>query len=241
MELYAQGAVAATMAGPPCETFSSARHQPAPTDAQHWPRPLRSAATLWGLLGLTHKELKQCQKGSEFALQTLWALACHLVYGGAFLGEHPGLPPDKEKASIWRTGLVQLFRKHPDCKLWHVNQWEWGCSNVKPTGLLSVRLPSLYKSMALHKQPGAVRPTVGAIGKQANGEFATSHLKEYPELFGKGLARVIHDRFLEALRTKQTCEVSVPSSPELYSWLRDTIQMSLQESRTTRYLPDFQG
>ena len=47
VELYEHGAISASLAGAPCETFSAARHLPPPdhADATHkWPRPLRSAA-----------------------------------------------------------------------------------------------------------------------------------------------------------------------------------------------------
>ena len=95
--------------------------------------------------------------------------------------------------------------------------------------------------MGYHKQPDAVRPVTGAIGKREDGEFATSRLKEYPVLFGRALARVISDRLLEAMRESKTHRVSLPADPVMNSWLEDPIAISLQESRTLRFLPDFQG
>ena len=239
-ELYLRGAIAATLAGPPCETWSAARYQRPEGITGHWPRPLRDAARLWGLPGLSHRELTQCQFGSEFVLQVFWTAACHLVFGGAFLGEHPGLPGQPHYASIWKTAIARLLIQHPDCELRHVSQWEWSCDHVKPTGLLAVRLPSIYASMQCHKDPTATKPQQGAIGKRADGSFATSHLKEYPPRFGQALARAISDRFEKALREHHTREVSPLNTDEIRVWFRELSRASLQVSRTG-FLPDYQG
>ena len=220
---------------PPCEAFSSARHQRPADPDERWPRPLRSAQRLWGLLELTHKELRQCQQGSEFVFQTLWVAAIHLVLGGTFIGEHPDCPADPAMASIWKSALVRLFVTHPDCRLWHIRQWEWGCERVKHTG----RLPRLLTSMAIDKQPDAVRPTGGAIGKNALGDFETACLKEYPPRLGKALARAVCDRLQEALR-ERAIRTTTLAEDALKEWIGEMQVASLQVSRRT-FLPDFQG
>eukprot|EP00959_Pyramimonas_sp_CCMP1952_P164839 3445432-Pyramimonas_sp.AAC.1 len=56
------GRVAGIIAGPPCETWSSARHLPVPEDApggRRPPRPLRSAQHSWGLGHLNTREREQ--------------------------------------------------------------------------------------------------------------------------------------------------------------------------------------
>ena len=58
LELLRSGRVAAVLAGPPCESWSVARHRPAP-DARRPPRPLRSSTRLWGLGHLTKRESLQ--------------------------------------------------------------------------------------------------------------------------------------------------------------------------------------
>ena len=58
-ECYLAGRIAGTLCGPPCETFSEARFTPPPEGSEHWPRPLRSFAQLFGLEGLSARELRQ--------------------------------------------------------------------------------------------------------------------------------------------------------------------------------------
>ena len=74
--IYATGLVAGTLIGSPCETFSEARFTPQPESDQgrRWPRPLRSAARLFGLEGLTLKELQQCRVGSNFFPTRCWSV-----------------------------------------------------------------------------------------------------------------------------------------------------------------------
>ena len=55
LRCYEEGKVAGTLCGPPCETFSEARFTPPSDDATTWPRPLRSAARLFGLPN-SHKQ-----------------------------------------------------------------------------------------------------------------------------------------------------------------------------------------
>ena len=124
LALYRAGVVTATISGSPCETFSSARHfQPEVADARCWPRPLRTAARLLGLAGLTMRELRQLHQGSEFALQTLLAAAWSVVTGAIFLSEHPWKPKNEEYASIWRSPWIALLEKLPEAHLHCVHQW----------------------------------------------------------------------------------------------------------------------
>ena len=59
-QCYRAGIIAGSLLGTQCETFSEARFTPAPADCQRrWPRPLRSAEHLFGLPGLSIRELLQ--------------------------------------------------------------------------------------------------------------------------------------------------------------------------------------
>ena len=57
---------------------------------------------------------------------------------------------------------------------------------MKPTGLMSCRMPFLQKILRNHLLDDAVKPQVGAIGLSADGTFKTSHLKEYPQKLCEG-------------------------------------------------------
>jgi len=99
--LYLSGRVAATLSGPPRETFSEARFTEAPAGTTRWPRPLRSACRLYGLEGLSLQELRQCAVDSSFFLQCVWILCIHVTQGGLFVAEHPAMPVDSTRPSIW--------------------------------------------------------------------------------------------------------------------------------------------
>eukprot|EP00435_Cladocopium_sp_Y103_P031976 s2976_g8.t1 len=103
LSCYEAGRVAATLCGPPCETFSEERFtQPSDADV-NWPRPVRSALGLFVLPGLTMKELRQVSCGSLFFLQCIVVLALRMQWGGLFVAEHPA-PPSAE--AIKPTGLL---------------------------------------------------------------------------------------------------------------------------------------
>ncbi len=53
------------------------------------------------------------------------------------LSEHPGLPREPHKASIWRTPLVRLLCQLPNVKLHEIPQGLYGASSWKATGLIT--------------------------------------------------------------------------------------------------------
>eukprot|EP00438_Fugacium_kawagutii_P033231 Skav228415 [mRNA] locus=scaffold1325:97576:109501:+ [translate_table: standard] len=195
-QLYSNGWVAATLCGPPCETYTEARHNPPPADlprerARRWPRPLRSFLEIFGLEGLSMRELKQLDYGTMFVLNMLRIAGGHLGRGGLFVMEHPGPPSRPERASIWSLALTQLFRRHPDCGFHVLSQWRWGALACKPTGFLTVGVPQFWKTMWQHHLPDAQRPESVAIGVDNQGRFKTTVLKEYPPQLCKALAESI--------------------------------------------------
>eukprot|EP00435_Cladocopium_sp_Y103_P055564 s1033_g18.t1 len=211
IQLYSQGAISATLAGAPCETYSAARHLPPPegTSGLSWPRPLRSSGRLFGLPFLTNKELQQCRQGTSFSLQTLYVAALHLAHGGVFLSEHPACPDDPQKASVWRTAIVELLRMLPECHLHTFPQWKWGSKTPKPTGLLCLGLPMAARSMYSCADETLTYPQSVAQGVGDDGHFRTAACKEYPPLFCKGLAKTLTDRFEQAIRLKDIRDVLV--------------------------------
>eukprot|EP00435_Cladocopium_sp_Y103_P058707 s857_g20.t1 len=187
--LYSQGVVSATVVGSPCETFSEARFTPVEGAGVHGgPRPLRSAAQLFGLEGLTLRELRQCLVGGNFFQQAVLALGHHIAHGGCFISEHPAKPLDSSRPSVWTSSIVELLLTHPSATLSHVAQYRWGAKAIKPTGLLHYNLPYFLRDLYAQQDVNAQKPTIAAIGKDAEGRYRTSQHKEYPDRFCKGLA-----------------------------------------------------
>lgn len=193
--LFLSGWVAFALAGSPCETYSEARHQlPEDVDPSKWPRPLRSAAELWGLMGLKAKELRQVQLGSQLHLQTLYLLMLVWRFGAAFVSEHPAIPRDEERASTWTSPIMMAMRRLEGVRYNQIQQYQWGAGSVKPTGLLHTGLPGFWRGMEAWKIPGVQRPQTVAIGKDESGQFRTAAAKEYPEALGGAFAQLAFDR-----------------------------------------------
>ena len=239
--LYEAGWIACTLLGTPCETFSEARFQEPPS-GQRWPRPLRSADRIYGLRGLTDRELRQVHVGSRFYLQGIQVLAYHVVKGGYYISEHPAPPALPERPSVWRAPLTLLLRQHPAAKLHVISQWEWHAEAVKPTGLLCLRLPSVVRSMRSVPDMATQRPTTLTVGKGPDGRFRTACLKEYPAKLSEALARSFTDQLNADLRGGRWRRmVAAEEDAEMWSWVRAAAAASMPNSVLTSWLPDFQG
>ena len=240
---YQAGLVAGTLMGSPCETFSEARFTVPPEGSGlRWPRPLRSASMLYGLPGLTMRELCQVQLGTNFFLQGLEVLGHHLAEGGLFLSEHPGVPLCPERPSTWRAALTELLRGHPDVHLSHIRQFEFGAEAVKPTGLMSCRMPRLLRILRGYADPDAVKPAEGAIGLGSDGSFKTAKLKEYPPRLCEGLARSFCEHFRTAIKAGQTRHLPEWGSTDsdLKEWVDGAVQASSSIRTNAVWMPDHQ-
>ena len=251
LELCRLGKVSACLCGPPCETFSEARYFQ-PTDEEEnvdadapakrtWPRPLRAKDELFGLKGLTPREMRQVLQGSTFFLQCVQALAWMLVTGGSFVGEHPWKPILDWRPSIWTSPIIELLLGHPDIRLWNMPQWHWGCGVPKPTGLLAAHLPMFGSSMFGRRLPQASKPQATAIGRDASGKFRTHDYKEYPSQFCAALAGAFSDRFLQCRRLGRlrSCNSEVDAS--LLSWVENASRACATIDGSAPILPDYQG
>lgn len=243
LSLLARGAIAAGIAGPPCETFSAARYY-IPSEEELgesdrvWPRPLRDALHPWGLRDLRAKELRQLMTGSALALQTLVVLAWLLVQGGIFLLEHPAPPEAVWKVSLFRTRIVQLLRLLPDIRFEVFCQGDWGAASTKPTGLLALRVDTLKTSMLRWRSPTPMAERIVSIGKSADGSFRTQSLKEYPEAFAAGLAQCVSDSLQRRFRRGATRFVS--PVPEDVQWVDQVLAVASVISLQSTMLPDYQ-
>ena len=239
--LYADGYIAATISGHPCETFSAARWHPPPEGLQprRWPRPLRTTERFFGLDHRTMKELFQTKLGTIFFLQTAWTLACHLAFGGFFIEEHPGLPREDFQPSIWRSALVKLFKKHPEIALHEIMQWKFGASTAKPTGLLTLRLPYFLRDLYACSLADAKKPSNVAIGLDADGQFRTACHKEYPAALSAGLANAISQQLLRSSRDGRLHSRPSPAAA-VKEWISEVSSMCTEIREHINWMPDFQ-
>eukprot|EP00435_Cladocopium_sp_Y103_P035191 s524_g9.t1 len=238
---YSLGLIAATVLGTPCETFSEARYQQ-PPNGENWPRPLRSHDRPYGLQGLLLREVRQAGTGSLFFLQGLEVLAHHLTQGGLLISEHPAPPQAEERPTIWRIPLTQLLRQHPEVRLSVIGQWEWHAPAVKPTGLLSVRIPFLVPSMRSVGGLNTVKPKVVIVGKGPDGCFKTAGLKEYPTKLSEGLSKALSDQLQRDARTGYLREcTALQDHLDLADWLQQAAQACAAFSAATKWMPDYQG
>ena len=244
-KLFGTGKVAFALAGSPCETYSEARHQEPPPQEEgqekqrKWPRPLRSAAELWGLPGLKMRELQQVQVGSLLHLQTLYLLVQVWKGGGAFVSEHPAIPSDPTRASTWTSPVMEAFRRLQGIQLNHIQQFRWGAETVKPTALLHTRLPHFWQSMNKWRIPNVKYPEKVAIGKDATGRFNTARAKGYPTALGGAFAQLAYDR-LRSIHTRKTGIMEIEEADsDFLAWYRAALQDS-GVIRNGTYLPDYQ-
>ena len=139
----ALGLATASLSGPPCETWSAARHLPPPAGSRRrWPRPLRSEAQPWELKPLSYKELNQLSTGSALMTSNVSIEVEIVLNDGASVMEHPAPHSNPDYASVWRTALQRLIcGGAPGFQLLEVEQWRYGASPVKPTTLRLMGLP----------------------------------------------------------------------------------------------------
>ena len=239
LRLARDGHFAGCLNGPPCETWSAARHLQLSLPG---PRPLRSATSPWCLPHRTGKELRQVDTGSELLMNS-WKLEASVVTnGGATLMEHPWENDDTSKASVWRTAAHdQLLMALPDAFRHRIDQYLYGAKGVKPTCLRALNLgPPQVAAACLRdgQELWRVRPAVGLKGKDQNGAWMTSSAKEYPS----ALCRTLLVTLIKGLRCRADTEgfrnpVLVPPAAE--QWMRDAWSASYDISRSS-FLPDYQ-
>ena len=215
------GWVIAVLSGPPCNTWSRARHQR--LHDQHnrkSPRPVRHANHLWGLPALAIRELCAVLEGNlllGFSLQLMVVLAT--VQGYGFM-EHPAEPSDEHMASIWRLPVIQMLLQIEGFHLITLAQGLFGAASPKPTSLLTLNLPQLRA----HLHAGMITKTLPAacsIGVNEAQEYHTTSLKEYPPGFCRPLAVAL----FEAISARPCKEEAEPDE----QFLARCMQMTCTE------------
>ena len=230
------------LCGPPCETWTAARHLQPPEGSQlRWPRPLRSAQQPWGI---PHpcREFAQLSTGTQLMMTSNRIELLVYLGGGGSVKEHPAEPRAQEYASIWRTNLHKnVLLAAPSAKLIYVEQWQYGADAVKPTQLSVPGLPDAQRKLRACIQGDAVRPEHVLQGVDTStGQFKTAKAKEYPAGFCKALVSTS----LSSLRQRVAAEGwnVIPSSQlgERELWWLESVANAGKRCSATNFLPDYQ-
>ena len=194
---FRSGYVLAFYAGPPCETYSAARHVECEGSRV---RPVRSSSHPWGLPALSIRELIQVQIGNMLMWFVIMCFVLQAARGLFAMLEHPAPPKDISKVSIWRTKLWITVRCLNITEI-TILQGYYGAPSVKPTTLaFTGQHPNLEALFHRHRSCSTL-PTEVSVGKDSSGEFKTSRLKAYPGALCKAMASV-----LEEWMKKLTCD-----------------------------------
>jgi len=191
------GFVQGGLCGPPCETWSQARFANLGGEQGRQPRPLRSLEWLWGLPSLSLREMGQVDIGNALLLFSIDLLICLARSEGLGVLEHPGEPADESKPSIWRLPIIQLLRQLPGFAFVDFAQGLLGAKTPKPTRLLTLNMGSLPNFLHSHRLCPDL-PRSAAIGKNKDGQWATSSLKEYPPALNRALGESFAHHLLQA-------------------------------------------
>ena len=187
------GWVRGFVAGPPCETWSVAR-------GEHGggPRIVRTAAVPYGHRYLTRKESLQVLLGSGLLGVTVRLLLIAIFCGAVGVMEHPSDDStDPGVASVWRLAVIRYLLRFRGTRLVRILQGFYGGLSPKPTKLLFTHAPRDLEHILLAARCTPL-PCTSAIGRQSDGTWATSKLKEYP----KGLCFALAKVFEAALPAK---------------------------------------
>ena len=188
-----QGAIHAFHGGPPCNTWTRARHRGEPGG----PRAVRSVESLWGLPCLSAAEAAAVSVANALLFSLLLLVAEAAAGGGAATVEHPATFWREGLPAIWRTAAVRSILATREAELHCVDQCQLGLGHKGPTFLLALRCPNLGSLIAA--LPGRGRCDHGPrahpplIGRTESG-WRTAAKRLYPADLGRLLARALLHR-----------------------------------------------
>ena len=110
----------------------------------------------------------------------------------------------------------------------------------KPTSLLSLRSPCFLKSLYRHADETLQKPSAIAIGRNLDGSFKTSSLKEYPGRFSAGLAQAVTDQLDLEMRRGRVRPTSPVCTESTHRWIREASVANGQIRQCSSWLPDYQ-
>ena len=235
------GVISASVSGPPCETFSPARHLEPPAELKaRWPRPLRSQTSLWGIPDRSIRELEQLRMGNRLYINCNVLEFNIALRGGMTLLEHPADPQEDGKSSSWQSQLHQHYSRHVvNSGPIRVNQWRFGAPTVKPTVIRAMGTQEAKYEMHRHYLGGIQKPTKKLSGIDDTGQFCTAAAKEYPTAMSKGLAfsvaKTLACRLKQGQRFVQHTEIG-----PLFTWVKTMCVVSKDIRQDAVMMPDYQ-
>eukprot|EP00438_Fugacium_kawagutii_P007342 Skav219309 [mRNA] locus=scaffold1152:30478:33513:+ [translate_table: standard] len=239
------GVFGLSLTGPPCETWTAARHLPTEHPDGKGPRPLRSATKAWGLPLLEYQELRQVDVGSQLYLRSAALELRVQLHGGGGVMEHPRTPEDVSYASVWRTEVQQGFLGQLDAAIiCAVNQFQFGASSVKPTNLRALGMDGFLRYIHEEKDTTIPKPQAVLQGYDYfQKAYRTSAAKEYPPALCRALIKASF-RALAVRRQRQGDRVlpldAIPS--DLQQWMAavETANRHAAAFGLVHHLPDYQ-
>ena len=180
--------LAGFVAGPPCETWSRAR-----SVDNGGPRPLRTRIFPVGLPHLTRREMAQVSVGNQLLGVALCLFLHALIWGATAILEHPACPDDEPTfPSIWRLPVVDFLLRFETCTKLRIWQGLFGGISPKPTDLLIANGGPRVAELFVQGRTTPM-PRGGQIGRNKDGSWKTSVLKQYPRGLCQTMAQVLFD------------------------------------------------
>jgi len=190
----ARGLIAILYAGPPCETWSSARSRGGVagySTGDGGPRVLRTSEWVYGLGGLRIKEALQIKMANILLTFTLKAMLLMLRCNRLGILEHPALPAQNWLPSIWRLHALDILASHSRVHAHTILQGRYGGHSPKPTTLMIFSYERQAAADILEQFAVTAVPAALSMGKEEGSkEYATAKLKNYPALLCEALSKI---------------------------------------------------
>ena len=178
--------------------------------------------------------------GMRLLLRGLVLSVMTLMSGGAAILEHPAQPRQADRASIWKTGVINILLQTGIFKKYTFAQWKFGGVGIKPTTLLYGNISRLPVLMRQFEDPTIPKPVESLVGRSSTGEFKTGKAKEYPSLMNAALSACLADRWRSAFPHDASPEWR--THEEDFTDFFNSLHTLCTEIPVHRsWLPDYQG
>lgn len=145
---------------------------------------------------LTRRESEQVSIGNQLLGVTLRFFLFALIFNAVAILEHPACPEDRpDLPSIWWLDVINCLLRFEGCVKLRIYQGLYGGLSPKPTDLLFANCGSYDQLVRFFVAARTTpMPKSGRIGKEADGTWRTSILKEYPDALCRAFAELFLSR-----------------------------------------------